>query len=46
MMITLPDRVQNAMGKGGNDGYQHVLLFLQCFPKPSSLRSLRVGIAW
>ena len=42
--ISLFDSVENAFGKGENAGYQHFLLFPQCFPKPSSLRSLKVGI--
>ena len=37
MTISLLDRVENAEGKGENAGYQHFLLFSQCFPKPSSL---------
>ena len=32
--------------KGENAGYQHFLLFLQSFPKPPSLGSLKVGIDW
>ena len=44
MMISLFDRVESTMGKGENAGYQHFLLFPQCFPKPSSLGSLKVGI--
>ena len=36
MVISLLDRVENTEGKGENAGYQHFLLFLQCFPKPSS----------
>ena len=32
-------RVENTVGKGENVGYQHFLLFPQCFPKPSSLGS-------
>ena len=39
-------RVKNIVGKGENAGYQHFLLFPQCFPKPSSLRSLKVKIVW
>ena len=31
------DRVENIVGKGENDGYQHFLLFPQCFIKLSSL---------
>ena len=27
-------RVENTVGKGENAGYQHFLLFSQCFPKP------------
>ena len=37
MMISLLDRVENTMDKGENAGYQHFLLFPQCFPNPSSL---------
>ena len=29
IMISLPDRVENIVGKGENAGYQHFLLFLQ-----------------
>ena len=36
MTISLLDRVENTEGKGENAGYQHFLLFTQCFPKPSS----------
>ena len=36
--------MENIVGKGENAGYQHFLLFPQCFPKPS-LESLKVGIA-
>ena len=43
MVISLYDRVQNIMGKGENAGYQHFLLFLQCFQKASSTGSLKVG---
>ena len=45
-MISLFDRVENTVGKGENAGYQHFLLFPQCFPKPSSLESLKVSIVW
>ena len=31
MMISLSDRVENIVGKGENAGYQHFLLFPQCF---------------
>ena len=29
------DRVENIVGKGENAGFQHFLLFTQCFPKAS-----------
>ena len=44
MMISLFDRAENTVGKGENAGYQHVLLFPQCFPKLSSVGSLKVEI--
>ena len=44
MRVFLFDRAENAVGKGENVGYQHFLLFLQCFPKTPSLGSLKVGI--
>ena len=31
-------RVENIMGKGENSGYQHFLLFQQCFQKASFLK--------
>ena len=37
-------RVENILGRGENAGYQHFLLFLQYFQKPSLLGSLKVGI--
>ena len=43
MMISLYDRLENTVGKGENAGYLHFLLFQQCFPKPSSAVSLKVG---
>ena len=46
MMICLFDRVENIVRKGENVGDQHFLLFPQCFPKLSSMRSLKVGIVW
>ena len=44
MTNSLFDRVENTAGKGENAGYQHFLLFPQCFLKPSSLGLLKVGI--
>ena len=32
----LSDRTENIVGKGKKAGYQHFLLFPQCFQKPSS----------
>ena len=46
MMVYVLDRVEKIVGKGENAGYQHFLLFLQCFQKPFSSRSLKVGIVW
>ena len=46
VIISLFGRVENTVGKGENAGYQHFLLFPQCFPKPSSLGLLKVGIVW
>ena len=40
------DRVENSVGKEENADYQHFLLFPQCFPKPSSLESIKAGIVW
>ena len=42
----LGGRVENIVGKGENDGYQHFLLFPQCFQKPSQSWSLKVRIVW
>ena len=39
-------RVENIVGKGENAGYQHFLLFPQCFQKPSCPRSLKLGTVW
>ena len=46
MMIPLVDRVENTVGKGENAGNQHFLFFSQCFQKPSSFGSSKVGIVW
>ena len=45
-MISLSERVENIVEKGENAGYQHFLLFPQCFQKPSFSGSLKVGIVW
>ena len=46
MTFFCSDRVENTVGKGENAGHQHFLRFPHCFPKPSSLGSLKVGIVW
>ena len=47
-MIFVFDRVENIVGKGENAGYQHFLLFLQCFPKAFYWYSgsLKVSSVW
>ena len=37
-------RAENIVGKGENAGYQHFLLFQQCFQKVSFPGVLKVGI--
>ena len=39
-------RVKNIVGKEENAGYQHFLLFTQCFQKAYFSWSLKVGIVW
>ena len=39
-------RLENTVGKRENAGYQHFLLFPQCFQKASIPGSLKVGIVW
>ena len=39
-------RIENIVGKGEFAGYQHFLLFPQCFEKPSLSGSLKVGTVW
>ena len=43
-MISVLDRVENIVGKGENAGYQHFLLFPQCFLKTSFVGSKRLGL--
>ena len=45
IMTSLLDRVENFLEKKENAGYQHFLLFPQCFQKLSVSRSLNVRIA-
>ena len=44
MMICVTDRVEKIVGKAENAGYQHFLLFPQCFQNTSNPGSLKVGI--
>ena len=37
-------RIENMVGKGENAGYQHFLLFPQCFQKLSFQRCLKPGL--
>ena len=46
IMISVLHRVENIVGKGENAGYQHFLLFPQCFQKASLLGLLKVGTVW
>ena len=46
MMIPVFDRVENIVGKGENAGYQHFLLFLQCFQKATFSGWLKFRIVW
>ena len=46
IMIFVSDRLENIVGKGENDGYQHFLLFPLCFQKPSVSGTLKVGTVW
>ena len=39
-------RAENIVGKGENAGYQHFLLFLQCFQKAFFPGSLKVMNVW
>ena len=40
------DKMENIVGEEENAGYQHLLLFPQCFQKAISLELLKVGIFW
>ena len=44
MVQFLFDRIENIVGKGENAGYQHFLLFPQCFQKALSLGTSKVVI--
>ena len=40
------ERIENIMARGENAGYQHFLLFPQCFQKLSFSGLSKVGIVW
>ena len=40
------EKAENIVGKGENAGYQHFLLFPQCFQKPFLSGSFKVWIVW
>ena len=44
MMISVFDRVENIVGKRENAGYQHFLIFPQCFQMAFFLLFLKFGI--
>ena len=46
MTISVFDRVENIVGKGENAGYQHFLLFPQCFEKASFPEMSKGVIVW
>ena len=39
-------KVKNIVGKGENAGYQHFLLFLQCYQKLSFSGLKKIKIVW
>ena len=46
MPISVFDRIENSVGKGENAGYQHFLLFPQCFEKDSFPDTSKAVIVW
>ena len=44
MMMSLFDRIENTVEKGENAGCIAHTPFSYCFPKPSTLESLKVGL--
>ena len=46
MRMFLLGRIENIEGKGENAGYQHFILFPQCFQKQSFTGSLKVWTVW
>ena len=45
-VISVFDRVKNIVGKGENAGYQHFLIFPQCFEKASFPDMSKGVIVW
>ena len=45
-MVSCFDRIENIVGNGENAGYQHFLLFPQCFQNFKQPGSLKVRIVW
>ena len=45
-MIFVLNSVKNIVGKGENAGYQHFLLFSECFQKAFYSGSIKVGLVW
>ena len=46
MIISVFDKIQNIVGNGENAGYQHFLLFPQCFQKASIPNRSKGVIVW
>ena len=46
MIISVLDRVENNVGNGENTGYQHFLLFPQCFEKASFPDTSKGVVVW
>ena len=46
MIISVFNRAENIVGKGENVGYQHFLLFPQCFEKASFSDTSKCVIVW
>ena len=46
MIISVFDIVENIVGTGENAGYQHFLLFPQCFEKVSFPEASKGVIVW
>ena len=46
MIISVFDIIENIVGKGENAGYQHFLLFPQCFEKASFPDTSKGVIVW